>query len=1168
MIKAPVPHDEDQRLSELRNYHVLETPPEHTFDQITKLAASICGTNVALVSLVDENRQWFKSCFGLSASETPRDISFCGHAIMGDDIFIIPDASVDPRFSDNPLVTGELGVRFYAGCPLTTPTGNRIGTLCVIDTTARNLDESQKTTLKALASHVVDLFELRKKNLELEVLSAQYRDVQRMSKTGGWELDASTGQISWSDEIYEIYQVPRDSKPQLAECLKFYAPKDRERMSQLYRTSLVSGESFDSEFEFTDATGKAKWIRIIGKGQRFPDGRIQKLLGTFQDISDQKFSEAKHRTIFQQSVDPIMTLSPPSWKFTSANPATVRLFGASSSEEFCSLGPWQVSPEFQPDGQLSSEKAKTMIEKAMVTGSHFFEWTHMRLDGTLMECTVLLSKIENGNETYLQATVRDVSEQKKIEAQQKVLEAQLIEAQSIAKTGSWFLSLETGEQTWSEEHYKIFEIPFPQPKEKLFALYREKIHPDDIKELDSFLAQAMVDGKSFTFDHRAVFPDGRIKYVQGISKVIQNADGKPIAVSGTCRDRTADVETELKNRLLLESMSEGMVVVNQQGIISYNSSALSILQLTPEQLFGKAKLPAGWQLIRENGERYPFREHPAILSLITGEIVPSVKMGIRLPNDDIRWISLNAVPVKDTEGKRVISTFSDITPLIKANQENRFILDTVGIGVWQANLLTGEQNWDSSMFQLYEIDPAEFTNNLQGWEKCLTEQAKKTIQDDWTSIAQGAQTISNTIEIVTPSGKTKFIGTRGKVIRNPEGKPVTLYGVNWDRTKEVELERNLENERAKSLHNAKLASIGQLAAGVGHEINNPLAIVSGLISMTEQMVLEKYDTSVIQDKFRKMESSVVRIANIVKGLRTFARSDSNEISSFDPFDMIKETCDLLKDLYLRDEVILTLNINQVPASLKGNRGRLQQVLVNLISNAKDATEGRPGRAVELSAFVDAGNLHLAITDNGTGIDPSIREKIFEPFFTTKEVNKGTGIGLSLVNTIVKEHGGKMDFFTELGVGTEFRVLIPVTIEAVKPVAVNSSNGPVPVVRGRVLIVDDENDLREVMREILLMNFSEVYTASSVTDALRILNEKVMDVIVSDIKMPIIDGFSFLRMIRQNERLAKIPVIFITGGIEMSSAEENIVSRDANGFFVKPVKIPELVMKVKQLLSGP
>ena len=131
MKSPPLPPDESARIEALRALDVLDTQTEERFDRITRIAKNLFGVSIALVGLVDEHRQWFKSRQGLEASETPRDISFCGHAILGEEIFVVPDASLDPRFSDNPLVTGEPKIRFYAGYPLALPSGCKVGTLCI-----------------------------------------------------------------------------------------------------------------------------------------------------------------------------------------------------------------------------------------------------------------------------------------------------------------------------------------------------------------------------------------------------------------------------------------------------------------------------------------------------------------------------------------------------------------------------------------------------------------------------------------------------------------------------------------------------------------------------------------------------------------------------------------------------------------------------------------------------------------------------------------------------------------------------------------------------------------------------------------------------------------------------------------------------------------------------
>ena len=151
-MKIPdTPQDEEARLKTLRSLNVLDTPSEERFDRLTRLAKRMFDVPIALVSLVDENRQWFKSCIGLNVSETPRDISFCGHAILGNEIFIIPDATEDERFSDNPLVLNEPYIRFYAGCPLRYLDGSMLGTLCIIDTEPRVLNKEDLDALKDLA---------------------------------------------------------------------------------------------------------------------------------------------------------------------------------------------------------------------------------------------------------------------------------------------------------------------------------------------------------------------------------------------------------------------------------------------------------------------------------------------------------------------------------------------------------------------------------------------------------------------------------------------------------------------------------------------------------------------------------------------------------------------------------------------------------------------------------------------------------------------------------------------------------------------------------------------------------------------------------------------------------------------------------------------------------
>ena len=150
MLPAPLPANDDERLRALRELLILDTPPEQRFDRIVAFAAEEFEVPIALLSLVDRNRQWFKARIGLDVCETGRDISFCGHAIVSDDTLLIPDTLADPRFADNPLVTEAPFIRFYAGAPLQPQPGLRVGTLCLIDTRPRQFDAMDLAILASL----------------------------------------------------------------------------------------------------------------------------------------------------------------------------------------------------------------------------------------------------------------------------------------------------------------------------------------------------------------------------------------------------------------------------------------------------------------------------------------------------------------------------------------------------------------------------------------------------------------------------------------------------------------------------------------------------------------------------------------------------------------------------------------------------------------------------------------------------------------------------------------------------------------------------------------------------------------------------------------------------------------------------------------------------------
>ena len=287
---APLPQNEQERLAKLKEYNILDSEPEAVFDNMVQLASYICKTPIAAISLIDSDRQWFKSIVGVNVKETPRDIAFCAHTILQDDTFVIPDALKDERFFDNPLVTEGPEIRFYAGVPLITSNGYHLGTLCVIDTVARELQVEQLDAIKTLADSVTVHLDLRLSHVAIR----KYVDKLQISATifdsaneAIVVTDADNNFVTVNPAFCTLTGYSRDEvigqTPKILKSGKQNAAFYKQMWHQLNTMGFWNGELWNKR---KDGEEYAEWLSI--KVVYNEDGSKKMHVALFSDVTQRK----------------------------------------------------------------------------------------------------------------------------------------------------------------------------------------------------------------------------------------------------------------------------------------------------------------------------------------------------------------------------------------------------------------------------------------------------------------------------------------------------------------------------------------------------------------------------------------------------------------------------------------------------------------------------------------------------------------------------------------------------------------------------------------------------------------------------------------------------------------------------------------------------------------
>ncbi len=600
-MNIPLPANEEHRLRALHEYAILDTPPEVAFERITRLAAQLFHVPMALVSLVDRDRQWFKSCYGLDVRQTDREVSFCAHAILADEVMVVPDATLDARFDANPLVTGEFGLRFYAGAPLRAPDGFNLGSLCIIDTQPREFSHEQCAALSDLAAMVVDEMELRVAGEKLRVEVAESHRRQEALQSAEAKLqherqflkvllestqegivacDAEGNLTLFNRATREFHGLPEQSVPaeEWAEHCDLYLADGQTPMQTadipLFRA--LQGEVIhDVEIVIAPKNGAFRSLLANGQAMFDDEGRKLGAVVTMHDVTARKAAEKELReskrfaeSIAESSTSIIYLFDLQKRANVYANRDLTEFLGY-SAEQVKALGGDILPTIIHPDDlaslsshldsfQFRSDDEVVEFETRIRHADGDYRWIASREtifnrypDGT--PCQILGNSIDITPRKEAETALRAANDELEIRVARRTdalakINAKLHESrerlQAILDNTSAVVYLKDLEGRYLLVNHK-FELLFNVGRKTLFGKTDYDFFPaemaDAFKANDQRVVQA---GGPLEIEEEAPQSDGLHTYIS-IKFPLRDADGKPYAVCGISTDITERKRSEV-----------------------------------------------------------------------------------------------------------------------------------------------------------------------------------------------------------------------------------------------------------------------------------------------------------------------------------------------------------------------------------------------------------------------------------------------------------------------------------------------------------------------------------------------------------------------------------------------------------------------------------------------
>lgn len=555
MPAAPLPGNEAERLSTLRSIGVLDTAPEECFDALVRCAALITGCPVSMISLIDAHRQWCKAMHGVDAAHAPRALSFCAHAIHGDALLEVPDATQDPRFADNPNVTGEAHLRYYAGVPLRID-GARIGTLCVFDTVPRQLTATQLDALRALATTACELLQARHRANGFATERQRLLDFARASGDWMWETDARLAYTWISGAIESVVGEPAAALigRTIADGPQLDAIGLPRQDGATLHSVLQAGEAFSRVPIRTLTASKALIVSHSAVPVRHAEGQLIGWRGTARDVtrSVEAGSEqrAKDLLLHQLSAGTPGVLyqfhrrTDGSGNFQFVNRGMTELYGVPYDELMSDST--RFLKAIHPDDRESLHREIVAHEAALKPLQTEYRVVHE--DGSMrwVSSTSSPERLADGSLIW-RGLATDITERKKIELQLRASEERWEIAADATGMGIAQIDLATGAMSFDARACVNHGLPHPHPPYTM-AQWFLGIHAEDRAAAQATVERAIHETGRVDARFRFVRPDGVAPWLEVVARVKRDPQSQAVSLVGTCRDVTEPVAVDALRR--------------------------------------------------------------------------------------------------------------------------------------------------------------------------------------------------------------------------------------------------------------------------------------------------------------------------------------------------------------------------------------------------------------------------------------------------------------------------------------------------------------------------------------------------------------------------------------------------------------------------------------------